>query len=250
MAKILDLQATVRSAVGNNSVGRLRKAGRIPAVIYGKKHSNKSLEVDSKTFNLLLAGSASDNILVNLKIEGEAAQSLALVQEIQHDYLRGGILHIDFHAVAADEDMHADVPIILSGVDAAEKKGGKIEFVIRDLEVHCLPKDLPESFHVDVAHLEIDDAVHVRDLKLPTGVSTKIHGELVVAILKEPKVIEEVVPVAAAPVAGAPGAAPAAGAAAPGAAGAAPAAAGAAPAAGAKAGAAPAAGAKAAPAKK
>jgi large subunit ribosomal protein L25 len=238
MAKILDLHATVRNAVGNNSVGRLRKAGRIPAVIYGKKHSNKSLEVDSKTFNLLLAGSASDNILVNLKIDGEAAESLALVQEIQHDYLRGGILHIDFHAVAADEDMHADVPIVLSGVETAEKKGGKIEFVIRDLEVHCLPKDLPESFQVDVAHLEIDDAVHVRDIKLPAGVSTKIHGELVVAILKEPKVIEEVVPVAAAPVAGA---APAAGAA-----GATPAA-GAAPAA---AGAAPAAGAKAAPAKK
>jgi len=246
MAKILDLGATVRNAVGNKSVSRLRKAGRIPAIIYGKKHANKNLEVDSKTFNLLLAGSASDNILVNLKIEGEAAEALALVQEVQHDYLRGGILHIDFHAVAADEDMHADVPIILSGVDAAEKKGGKIEFVIRDLEVHCLPKDLPESFRVDVAHLEIDDAVHVRDLKLPAGVSTKIHGELVVAILKEPKVIEEVVPVAAAPVAGAVPAAPGApGAAAPAAGAAAPAAA---PAKDAKA--APAKDAKAAPAKK
>jgi large subunit ribosomal protein L25 len=215
----------VRNAVGNNSVSRLRKSGRIPAVIYGKKHANKSLEVDSKTFNLLLAGSASDNILVNLKIEGEAAESLALVQEVQHDYLRGGILHIDFHAVAADEDIHADVPIILSGVDAAEKKGGKLEFVIHELEIHCLPKDLPESFRVDVAHLEIDDAVHVRDIKLPDGVSTKIHGDLVVAILKEPKVIVEVAPAAAEPAAGA--AAPAAGA--PGAA--APAAAGAAPAA-------------------
>jgi large subunit ribosomal protein L25 len=127
--------------------------------------------------------------------------------------------------VAADEDIHADVPIILSGVDAAEKKGGKLEFVIHELEIHCLPKDLPESFRVDVAHLEIDDAVHVRDIKLPDGVSTKIHGDLVVAILKEPKVIEEVAPAAAEPAAGA--AAPAAGA--PGAA--APAAAGAAPAA-------------------
>ncbi len=211
MAKILDLDATVRNAVGNKSVSRLRKAGRIPAVIYGKKHSNKSLEVDSKSFNLLLSGSASDNILVNLKIEGESAESLALVQEVQHDYLRGGILHIDFHAVAADEDIHADVPIVLSGVDAAEKKGGKLEFVIHELEVHCLPKDLPEVFRVDVAHLEIDDAVYVRDVKLPDGVSTKIHSDLVVAILKEPKVIEEVAPVAAAPVAGA---APAAGAAA------------------------------------
>jgi large subunit ribosomal protein L25 len=229
MAKILNLDATVRNAVGNNSVSRLRKAGRIPAVIYGKKHSNKNLEVDSKTFNLLLAGSASDNILVNLKIEGESAESLALVQEVQHDYLRGGILHIDFHAVAADEDIHANVPIILSGVDTAEKKGGKLEFVIHELEVHCLPKDLPETFHVDVAHLGIDDSVHVSDIKLPPGVSTKIQGDLVVAILKEPKVVEEVAPAAAA-VAPAAGAAPAAGGAAPAAAAAAPAKAAAAPA--------------------
>lgn len=228
MAKILDLDATVRNAIGNRHGVRMRKAGRIPAVIYGKKHANKNLEVDAKTFNLLLAKSASDNILVNLAIQGEADKSLALVQEVQHDYLKGGILHIDFHAVAADEDIHANVPIILSGVETAEKKGGKLEFVIHELEVHCLPKDLPESFLVDVGVLEINDSVHVRDLNLPAGVSTKIHGELVVAVLKEPKVVEEVAPAAAAPAA-----APAAGAKA------APAAA-----------AAPAAGAKAAPAKK
>ena len=81
-----------------------------------------------------MAEPASDNILVNLKIEGEAHESLALVQEVQHDYLRGGILHIDFHAVAVDEDMHADVPIILSGVEAAEKKGGKIRGDLDNME--------------------------------------------------------------------------------------------------------------------
>lgn len=221
MAKILDLDATVRNAIGNRHGVRMRKAGRIPAVIYGKKHANKNLEVDAKTFNLLLAKSASDNILVNLTIQGEAEKSLALVQEVQHDYLKGGILHIDFHAVAADEDIHANVPIILSGVETAEKKGGKLEFVIHELEVHCLPKDLPESFSVEVGQLEINDSIHVRDLKLPAGVSTKIHGELVVAVLKEPKVVEEAAPAAAA---AAPVAAPAAGAKAAPAAAAAPAA--------------------------
>ncbi|MFZ4768001.1 MAG: 50S ribosomal protein L25, partial [Roseimicrobium sp.] len=119
MAKILDLDATVRNDIGSTSVSRLRKAGRIPAVIYGKKHANKNLAVDARTFNRLLAGSGSDNILVNLKIEGEPADSLALVQEVQHDYLKGGILHIDFHAVAADEDIHASVPVVLHGVDLA-----------------------------------------------------------------------------------------------------------------------------------
>lgn len=190
MAKILDLQAKVRAAEGTSAVKRLRKAGSIPAVIYGKKHSNANIEVNSKTFTSIIDSSASDNILVNLKIEGEAGDSLALVQEVQHDYLRGGILHVDFHAVAADEDIHASVPVTLTGVEAAEKKGGKLEFILHNLEVHCLPKDLPESIALDVAYLNVGEAVHISELTLPEGVSTTLGGEVVVAILKEPLVVE------------------------------------------------------------
>lgn len=237
MAKILDLSAQPRSAAGTVSVRRLRKTGRIPAVVYGKKHENKNLELDSKTFAKLLQASSSDNILVNLKIEGEAAESLALVQEVQHDYLRGGILHVDFHAVAADEEIHAGVPVILKGVELAEKKGGMLEHILHTLEVRCLPKDLPEMLTLDVSSLELNHSKHVSDLTLPEGVSTKIDSHVVVAVLKEPKVEEApVVAVAAEGAAAAPAA---------GAAPAAPAAGAKAPAAGAKA-AAPAAGAKAA----
>ncbi len=198
MAKILDLNAKPRTSVGNGAVRRLRKAGSIPAVIYGKKHDSKNLEVDAKTFSRLVAHTVSDNILVNLKIEGESADSLALVQEVQHDYLKGGVLHIDFHAVAADEDIHANIPILLNGVDTAEKKGGKLEFILHTLEVHCLPKDLPEGIEVDVGVLNIGDSIHISDLTLPQGVSTKLEGDVVVAILKEPTVSEEPAPAAAA----------------------------------------------------
>lgn len=191
MAKILDLQAKVRTAEGTSAVKRLRKAGSIPAVIYGKKHAAAKIEVNSKTFTSIIEHSASDNILVNLKVEGESSDSLALVQEVQHDYLRGGILHVDFHAVAADEDIHASIPVVLSGVEAAEKKGGKLEFVLHNLEVHCLPKDLPESLALDVSVLNVGDAIHIRELGLPAGVSTKLDGDVVVAILKEPTVKEE-----------------------------------------------------------
>ena len=231
MAKILELSASPRTDIGSGSVNRMRKAGRIPAVIYGKKHANKSLELETKAFSKLLQNSASDNILVNLKIAGESGEALALVQEVQHDYLRGGILHVDFHAVAADEDIHASVPIVLVGSAAAEKKGGIVEHVIHSLEVHCLPKDLPETLSLDIGSLDVGESKHVSDLKLPEGVTTKISPGLVVVLLKEPVVAEEPA-AAAAPAEGA--AAPAAGAAAP-AAGAA-----AAPAAGAKPAAAPA----------
>jgi len=213
MAKILELSANPRTSIGSGSVNRMRKAGRIPAVIYGKKHENKALELDARTFSKILQGSASDNILVNLNISGEAHASLALVQEVQHDYLRGGILHVDFHAVAADEDIHASVPVVLSGVETAEKKGGVIEHIIHNLEVHCLPKDLPETLPLDVAGLEVGQSKHISDVKLPEGVTTKLSPELVVVLLKEPTVAEEPAPAAeAAPAAGA--AAPAAGAAA------------------------------------
>lgn len=225
MAKILDLQAKTRTAEGTSAVKRLRKTGIVPAVIYGKKHANAKLEVDNKIFSRILKDSASDNILVNLNIEGEKHTSLALVQNVQHDYLRGGILHVDFHAVAADEDIHANAAINLIGVEVAEKKGGKLEFILHSLEVHCLPKDLPDLLTIDVSALNIGDAFHVRDIALPSGVSTHMDGDIVVAILKEPLVVEEPVPVVAATAAAAPAAAaPAKGGAAPVAAVAAPAA--------------------------
>ncbi len=213
MAKILELSASPRTESGTAAVKRLRKTGRIPAVIYGKKHENANLDLDAKTFTKLLDASASDNILVNLKIEGEKADSLALVQEVQHDHLRGGILHVDFHAVAADEVIHASVAIILTGVDIAEKKGGMLEHIMHSIEVNCLPKDLPEKLTLEVASLELNQSKHVSDLKLPEGVSTKIDGHVVVAVLKEPTVVEEVAPVAAAATPAAGAAAPAAGAA-------------------------------------
>ncbi|TLD71099.1 50S ribosomal protein L25 [Phragmitibacter flavus] len=191
MAKILDLQAKVRSAAGTSSVKRLRKAGSIPAVIYGKKHDHTQLEVDAKTFSALMDGSASDNVLVNLKIEGEKATSLALVQEIQHDYLRGGVLHVDFHAVDATEEIHANIPVILQHIDLAEKKGGQIEHILHNLEVFCLPKDLPETIVIDVSPLEVGGSYHIKDIKLPSGVTTHIDDENVVVALKEPTVAEE-----------------------------------------------------------
>lgn len=215
MAKILELSASPRTISGTAAVKRLRKTGRIPAVIYGKKHTNTNLDLDAKTFTKLLNASASDNILVNLKIEGEKADSLALVQEVQHDYLRGGILHVDFHAVAADELIHANVAIVLTGVDIAEKKGGMLEHIMHSIEVRCLPKDLPEKLTLEVASLEINQSKHVSDLVFSEGVSTKIDGHVVVAVLKEPTVAEEVTPAAAAATPAAGAAAPAAGAAAP-----------------------------------
>ena len=137
MAKILDILAQPRTIAGTTAVNRLRKSGSIPAVIYGRKTAPSNVQVDAKTFTKLLESSASDNILVSLKL-GDQAQ-LALVQEVQHDHLRGGILHVDFHAVAMDEEIHAQVPLHLTGESPGVKLGGLLEIFHHNLDVRCLP---------------------------------------------------------------------------------------------------------------
>ena len=214
MAKILDLQAEVRTQSGTGAVKRMRKAGTIPAALYGRKVKPSSIQVHGKTFSKLLEGSASDNILVSLKIGSE--EQLALVQEVQHDYLRGGILHIDFHAVAADEEIHANVPVAMIGEAKGLKQGGLVEAIHHEIEVRCLPKDLPESIEIDVTHLEVGQGVHVSEIKFPEGVTCHLGGDVVIVMCEEPKVEVEPEPTAAAaPAAGAKpaaAAAPAAGA--------------------------------------
>lgn len=209
MANIIDINVSPRTAVGSGPVGRLRKEGLIPGVVYGKGRENVNVQLDRSTFTKVLKSSASDNILVHLHLGDN--QQLALVQEVQHDYIKSLVTHVDFHAINPDEEIHAAVPVSLVGEPAGAKFGGLLELLLHTLEVNCLPKSLPEKLIVEVSHLNVGDAIHVSDLKLPEGVRVKLGGSVLVAAVSAPKT-EEAAPAAAA-------AAPAAGAAAPAAAG-------------------------------
>lgn len=213
MANIIDVSANLRTATGTGAVNRLRKSGAIPAVVYGRGRDSLNVQVDSRSFTKIINHSASDNILVNLQID--SGTQLALVQEVQHDHIKGGIIHVDFHAVNESEDIHAAVPVELVGEAAGLKFGGLLELLVHALEVHCLPKDLPEKITVDVAHLNVGDSVHINEITLPAGVSTRLEGSIIVAHIAAPKV-EEAAPAApAADAKGAKAAAPAAAKAAP-----------------------------------
>lgn len=196
MAKILDLTAQPRTVSGTGAVNRLRKSGLTPAVVYGSKVAAANVQVDTKTFSKILQGSASDNILVSLKLA--TGEQLALVQEVQHDHLRGGITHVDFHAIAYDEEIHAEVPVEIVGEAPGLKFGGLVEAIHHTLEVRCLPKDLPERITVDVSSLELNKSIHVSEVKLPEGVRAKLAGDVVVVMCVEPKVEAEPEPAAAA----------------------------------------------------
>lgn len=201
MANILELNASPRKRSGSAEVRRLRKEGLIPAVLYGRGSENQNLKVDGKTFSKMMEGSASDNVLVNLNIEGGPDKQLALVQEIQHDHLKGGLLHVDFHAVAMNEEIHAQVPVEPEGDAEGVRKGGLLDLMLHTVEVRCLPKDLPAAIKVDVTNLDLGQAIHVGDLPLPAGVSAVLDSDVVVILCEEPKVSAEPAATEAAPAA-------------------------------------------------
>ena len=195
MAKQVKLTAERRTAIGRSAVRKLKASGSVPAVMYGSKDKPEALQVSKRDINALLSHAAGENILVELEIAGQSR--LALVQEVQHAPLGGAVLHIDFHAVSQDEVIHADVPLEPVGTaNGVKNMGGLLEQSLRSLAIECLPRDLPDVLRVDVSALNIGDAIHVRDIQLPSGVTTRIEPDLTAFSVLAPTVEEE--PVAAA----------------------------------------------------
>jgi large subunit ribosomal protein L25 len=196
MAKQVKLSATRRTGTGRSAVRKIKAQGAVPAVIYGGKNKSEPLQVLKRDISLMLSHASGENILVELEIDGEKTGRLALVQEVQHAPIGGDILHVDFHAVSMDEMIEADVPLEPTGTAEGVKTfGGLLEQALRSLEIECLPRDLPDVITVDVSHLNIGDAIHVREIPLPQGVTTRVPADLTAFSVLAPTVEEE--PVAA-----------------------------------------------------
>ena len=202
--KSVALKAYPRAQVQRAEVTKLRRAGRVPATIYGRLAKPQNLEVNSKEFADLLHHAASENLLVDLSVENDArSKRLALVQEIQHHPLDGKVLHVDFHEVAENEKVTVQVPVETSGEAAGVKVGGGVlEHVLFKLKVRCLPKDLPEQIIIDVTPLEIGKSIHLGDIKAPEGVEILGDKHITVVAVSAPRAEEVVATDAAAPAAG------------------------------------------------
>ena len=123
---------------------------------------------------------------MNLQIEGaKEANKLALIQDIQHHKISGDILHVDFNAVQEDSEIHARVPIELTGDPIGIKQGGVLDTLLHDMEVHCLPKDLPETLQFDVTDLGIGDSLSIGSAAFPEGVSASLEDDVLIAIVNE-----------------------------------------------------------------
>jgi large subunit ribosomal protein L25 len=182
MAKQETLQAEKRDVKGTTASKRLRRAGVVPAVIYGDK-SEALIQLDGKSFTDL-ARKHSANFLVNIEISGDKSK-LAVVQDIQRNPLNGSLIHVDFRAVTENDTIHAVVPIELHGEPIGVKAGGLLEQLVHEIEIHCRPSDLPEKIVNDVEGIELGQTLKVSDLNLPKGVIVKMDGEVLVAIVNQ-----------------------------------------------------------------
>jgi large subunit ribosomal protein L25 len=201
MAKQVKLSARPRKESGRNAVRTVRARGAVPAVIYGGKEAPANLEISRRDIEVLLSRAVGENILVELEINdgSKTTNRLSLIQEVQHHPVRGEVLHVDFHAVSMTEEIDAEVVLEPIGEPIGVKTfGGLLQQTMRALQIQCLPQNLPEIITVDVSALNIGEAIHVKDVVLPSGVTATADPDLTVFSVAEPTVAEEPAPVEAA----------------------------------------------------
>jgi large subunit ribosomal protein L25 len=194
------LQAEKRDGRGKNEARRLRASGRIPAVVYGtEKNKATEIAVDPRVLLRILHSESGVNTLIGLEGAGLGAGGKVLVKEYQLDPIDHKLLHADFYAVAMDKKLTVTVPIVLKGEPKGVKQqGGIVDFVNREIEVECLPADIPEHVDIDISDLMLHQGIRVRDLPTNDKWSPVSDAEMMVVHVVSVKVEEAPVADAAA----------------------------------------------------
>lgn len=168
---LIDLNATVRKETGKGPGRRLRAAGRIPAVVYGPSVDNIPLTVDLREFDAAVKDTNLAHVLLNLKIQnGRTKPRPVMIKELQVDPLSRNYVHVDFLEIAMDREISVSVPVEAVGHAPGVEEGGILQIIRRELDVTCLPSNIPDLIEVDVSNLEIGDSIHVEEITLPEGV--------------------------------------------------------------------------------
>jgi large subunit ribosomal protein L25 len=189
----VNLSAKPRSETGTRAVKRLREQGMIPAVIYGREFGESlPIVIDGRELRSAMSGHSVHSIL-NLSIEGRGTTSV-LIHDRQLDIETKKLVHLDLHAVNLNEEVDATINIVAVGTAAGVKNGGILDLVAREIDVRALPAKVPDHLEIDVRELEIGQALHVRDLVVPDGVTIVAEpDDIIVSVLPPSKVEEPVV---------------------------------------------------------
>ncbi len=189
------IQAERRNPGGKNVNRRLRRSGKIPAVMYGRKKESIPLAVAPGDIKDILFSESGRNTIFAVSVDG-GQQTNAMVKEYQLDPVRGNLIHTDFLEIAMDRLLELTVNIEIVGeAEGVKRDGGLMDIVTRSVEVECLPSDIPDAIKVDVAHLKINDYIRVKNLVVDPEVKILTDPEVVVVTIVPP--IKEEVPVEA-----------------------------------------------------
>ncbi|MCB7129211.1 MAG: 50S ribosomal protein L25 [Candidatus Brocadiales bacterium] len=185
------LQVEIRTQVGTRAVHKLRKEGKMPAVIYGHKEETLAISVPEKDFREAMQTGAKMFL-----IRCDDKEQNALLKETQYDTFGDNVLHADFIRVAMDEEVTVEVAIELRGTPVGVTQGGVLDQILRTVEVKCLPAAIPEKLTLDVSKLEIGDNLALKDTELPSGVKI-VHDDLNITVAQVKMVVvkEEEAPV-------------------------------------------------------
>jgi large subunit ribosomal protein L25 len=193
--EIFDLKTTQRNTLGKGSARALRRQGLIPAVLYGPKRESIPLNISTLDLDKIYKASGTEQVILNLKIENSGIQdATAVVKEVQVSPVTGQYLHIDFYEISLNEEITVNVPVEVTGRSKGVERGGFLQVVRHQLEISCLPTDMPDKIEVDVTSLDIGDSIHIGDIDVKDKVRVSGDTGLTVVTVVPPTVEEKEVP--------------------------------------------------------
>ena len=190
----IELKAKKREETGKKSAKAIRNAGGVPIILYGHGIQPLSVEVSKRDLQQVLHTKAGGNVVINLAVEGvKLKESTCRIKEIQYNPVTDEITHVDLTVISMTEKIAVKIPVVMKNAEVAlgVKENGILDLVHHEIEIECLPTQIPEKIEVDVKELNIGESIHVRDLNLPSGVTCLIEVEEAVIALHPPRVEEE-----------------------------------------------------------
>lgn len=189
--KEITLEVTSRSDSGKGVARKMRAKDKIPGVVYGKGEQPQAIALDHAHFHAVMRKAGSDNMIITLNIDGKSSDKKALIRDMQRDPIDGKLIHIDFQHISLTEKIRVSVPVQLEGVpDGVKNFGGIVNWMVRELEISCLPTDIPDKFVLDIAPLKIHESLHVRDIKIENVEILESPDETIVSVVP-PTIIKE-----------------------------------------------------------
>jgi len=191
------LEVEPREELGRSKVKSLRERKFIPAVIYAQGKA-EAIKISQSLLLQLVHQHRIENVVLNLKIKKDTKQKSrpCLIKEIQYDPVKDNIIHVDFNEISLTKVIKVNVPVVAKGEPAGVKQeGGSLEHTLWEIEIECLPTDIPKEINVDISQLKIGQAIHIKDIQFPPKIKVLTDSEAIVFSVVEPLKEEVAVPV-------------------------------------------------------